>query len=162
MRSDRVILVPGGCVSPPFPASRLFASSRPEPERPRLPGFCAAVRGITIHRISARPTATTTNRTTATTISASVLPEHSFARTGMITVMSRKRAWLRQDPGVHRAACVSPDACICWRGSPDERSGPFMMIGLGGCTLSHRGAGLGSTAADRRLDLSECTSRSWT
>jgi hypothetical protein len=80
--------------------------TRPEPERPRLPGWFAVVRGTTIHRTSVPPTETGINPITGTATAVSVLlvffllPVRFSARAGAITVA----------PGVHRAAGVAWDA----------------------------------------------------
>src|SRR5712672_453141 len=110
-------------VSPPPPGLALYSVSRPGAwTAPCLPAFCAAVPGTTTTQTtSAQPTATGTNPTTATTISASELPARLFAGAGGITV----------PPGVHRAYVHGVRSAGSDPETPDERSGPCMMTRLG-------------------------------
>ena len=92
---------------------------QPKPEkpgRPRVAVLSAAVPGTTIHRTSARPTATTTNPTTATTMSVSVLPARFFRQN-------------QHDQGL--AGCAQGGVTFVPIDPPDERSGSFMMTRLG-------------------------------
>src|SRR5215831_2659380 len=71
---------PPGLSASLAPEERISSAAGPRTLAPRrlngpsLFAFCAAVPGTTIHRTSARPTATGTNPTTATTMSGFVLP----------------------------------------------------------------------------------------
>ncbi len=76
-----------------FRGGRFDPATPLKPERPPVSGSFAAVRGTTIRRTSARPTATGTVQRTATTIGGSVLPARFTARTG----------GFKDPPGAHRS-----------------------------------------------------------